>query len=346
MFRILSRGLAAALLLGAAQAHAQYGEMNLLTELGTPFPPGCLSIQVPEAPDSPDLLLVDSDLDVPSINSDVPDARVRLRVWRVACADDGFSVVIVRLRQLSGDPVLVPTVWAEAGNVQRPDHSAQLLKVPAAGNVGASSNTVTLNGTSWMLAVDPLAVDGSTNFFPADYNGTFTLEFTWGDFSLVDPARFLFTIDQFEPALDPPQFDQPLLNGRYTGQWIAQGAPRQGLVLQVAELIDTNYVFAIFFTYLNDQPIWVVGNSQAQPQVPGPVAVPMFTLQGGAFIADPSQPPAQDISSSDAGSISISVIDCNTIRVDYDFGPLGFGTGSIDMQRLIRIAGYDCNPWQ
>lgn len=343
------RILAASLLVGTAVggAQAQTGELNLLTDLGTPFPPGCLSIDLPEQPRSQDALLVDTNMTAPTINSDSRDGSVGVQVWRVACDDDDFSVVLVRMNQNGGaNPIVVPQVFADAGDVQLPFHEGQLLLLPGAGNVGATGGIITEQGTTWMLAVDPISIDGATTFLPEDYNATFTVEFNWGSFATAEPEGTRFVLDQFEPTLDLPQFDQPVLNGRYSGQWVLAGAPRQGLVLQVAEAVDQNFVFAIFFTYFDGQPIWVVGNSAAALAQPGPVTVQMSTLENGAFISDPNQPTADQILVGSAGSIEIEVIDCNRIRVHYDFSPLGEGTGSMELDRLIRIAGYDCNPWR
>lgn len=327
--------------------YAQTGELNLLTDLGTPFPPGCLSIGLPDQPSSGENLLVDNNIPAPSVNSPSRDASVRVRIWRVACDDDGFSVILVRLRQSGGsDPVVVPQVFADAGDVELPLHEAQLLALPGAGNVGASGGIVTTSGTTWMLAVDPVSIDGETTFLPEDYNETITVELNWGSYATAQPEGRVFVLDRFEPSLDPPQFDQPVLNGRYSGQWTRPGAPRQGLVLQIAEQIDDNFVFAIFFTYLDGEPVWVVGNTSPALTQPGAVTIPMSTLENGAFISDPNQPDADQVGVNDAGSIDIEVIDCNNIRVDYDFSPLGKGTGSMDFERLIRIAGYDCNPWR
>ena len=340
------------LLTGFQPGWSQTGEINLLTDLGTPFPPGCLSIALPEQPASDDNLLVDAIISAPTLNSPSRDGAISVRIWRVACDDDDFSVVLVRLRQVGDDdPIVVPQLYADAGSVDVPFHQAQLLEVPGAGNVGASGGIVTTAGQTWMLAVNPISIDGETTFLPADYNDAFTLEINWESYATAQPEGVTFLLDEFRPSLDPPQFDQPLLNGRFSGQWVLDGAPRQGLVLQIAErespeLGSVNFVFAIFFTYLNGEPVWVVGNSEQQPAVPGPVEIAMATLENGAFISNPNQPPRDDVIPSDAGDISIEVIDCNRIRVNYDFQPLGHGTGSIELERFLRIAGYDCNPWE
>ena len=352
---MLRRWLLALLLLAGSQpGWSQTGEINLLTDLGTPFPPGCLSIALPEQPGTDDSLLVDTIISAPTLNSPVRDGDVEVRIWRVACDDEDYSAVLLRLRQLGPPdvlPIAVPQLYAGAGDVDFPLHQAQMLAVPGAGNVGATGNIITRAGNTWMLAIDPFPVDGETTFLPADYNDEFTLEITWESFATAEPRGVVFLLDQFRPSLDPPQFDQPLLNGRYSGQWTLDGSPRQGLVLQIAERESptqgsVNFVFAIFFTYLNGQPIWVIGNSEQQPAIPGPVEIPMATLENGAFISNPDQPPRDDVIVSNAGDISIEVIDCNRIRVNYDFRPLGQGTGSMELDRLVRIAGYDCNPWE
>jgi len=339
--------IAVFLLAGLQPASSQLGEINLLTDLGTPFPPGCLSIALPEAPGSGDQFLIDQVISAPTINSPSNDGSVEIHAWRVACDDDGFSVILVRMRQVGGDnPIVVPQVFADAGNVEVPFHEAQLLAVPGAGNVGATGNVITESGTTWMLAVAPISIDGATEFLPEDYNDTFTVEFNWGSFATAAPEGRVFILDQFDPLIDEPQFEEPVLNGRYSGQWTLEGAPRQGLFLTIAEQVETNFVFAIFFTYLDGQPFWMVGNTAPQLAQPGPVAIDMSTLSNGAFITDPGQPPPADIVTEDAGSIEIEVIDCNRLRVNYDFSPLGRGTGTMEMDRLARVAGYDCNPWR
>lgn len=327
-------------------ARAQSGELNLLTDLNTPFPTGCLSIDIPEQADSPDNLLINQRVQMPSINSSSRDQPVDVQIWRVACADPGFSVVVVRLDPVNNNAlVLVPQLFAGAGDVQNPFHEAQLITLPGSGNLGASGSILPVSGLTWMLGVNPVAIDLSTTFLFDDYNEQFTLELNWGSYSIAQPESVSFLLDRFEATLDPPQFSQPVLNGRYSGQWVLDGAPRQGLVLQIAERISDNFVFAIFFTYINGQPVWVVGNSTPAVTTPGAVSIAMTTLENGAFISDPNQPPREDVIASPAGTISILPLDCNQIRVNYNFTPLGQGSGSMELTRLVRIAGYDCNPW-
>ena len=250
---MIFRGFIAIILLACAAVgtQAQTGELNLLTDLGTPFPPGCLSIDLPEQPRSQDSLLVDTDVSAPTVNSSSLDGSFELQIWRVACDDEDFSVVLVRMRQNGGaNPIVVPQVFADAGDVDLPFHEAQLLLLPGAGNVGATGGIISDQGTTWMLAVDPFSIDGTTTFLPDDYNATFTVEFNWGSFATASTEGRRFVLDQFEPTLDLPQFDAPVLNGRYSGQWVREGAERQGLVLQIAERVDQNFVSQNFVRHI------------------------------------------------------------------------------------------------
>src|SRR6056297_3138692 len=195
------RILAASILVGAsAGTQAQTGELNVLTDLGTPFPPGCLSIDLPEQPPSEAALLVDDDVPAPTLNANSRNGSVQMQIWRVACDDEDFSVVLVRMSQNAGaDPIVVPQVFADAGDVNLPFHEGQLLLLPGAGNVGATGGIITEAGTTWMLAVDPIAIDGATEFLPEDYNATFTAEFNWGSFATAEPEGTRFVLDEFVP---------------------------------------------------------------------------------------------------------------------------------------------------
>lgn len=342
-------------LLFAGNASAT-GEINVLTDLFSPFPPGCVAVSLPTAPVSADNELFDEVISAPGIGSFTRDASVRVRIWRVGCADEGYSVVMVRLQKLSGPrPVLVPQAFVDAGQVEVPFHEAQLISLPAAGNVGAAGNVLSEAGQTFMLAADPLAIDGETDFLPEDYNRLFTLELFWGGFSPeAAPVGELFPIDAYEPAFDPPQFDTPLLHGRMNGAYIFDGNPSAGLFLNIGEqlseiggeLVDSNFVFAAFFSYRDGAPFWTVGGTG--PQEPGisTVTLNMLAYRGGEFISRVPRYSEANLVEEPIGTMTLRVIDCNTVRVDYDFRSSGMGQDSLDAIRVVRVAGYDCNPWE
>jgi hypothetical protein len=325
----------------------------VLTDLKSPFPPGCIAVSLPEAPADPQNTLFDEEIDAPSIGSSSQDARVRVTIWRVGCHDPGFSVVMVRLQKVSGDPVLVPKVFAEAGEVDLPMHVAQLIRHPAVGNVGAAANIINEQGITYMLGVDPFSLDGETEFTPADYNDVFTLELFWGDYAPVAaPNGERFIIEPYVPELDPTQNEFQVLHGRMSGQYTIDGIPFSGLVLQIGEEYnpdgpDVNSITAIFFTYLEGEPFWVIGS--LAPLEPGfdIATLEMLELEGGEFFTVPPGSFSEaDVDIDPIGTMTIEAQDCNTLLVSYDFGESGLGTGSFEAERLIRLAGYDCNPWQ
>lgn len=342
-------------LLFAGKASAT-GEINVLTDLLSPFPPGCVALSLPTAPASADNELFDEVVSAPGIGSPTRDATVRVRIWRVGCADEGYSVVMVRLQKLSGPrPVLVPQVFVDAGEVEVPFHEGQLISFPAVGNVGASGNIISEAGQTFMLAADPLAIDEMTNFLPVDYNGVFTMELFWGGFSPeAAPVGELFPIAAYEPAFDPPQFPTPLLHGRMNGAYTFAGNPSAGLFLNVGEqlseiggeLVDTNFVFAAFFSYRNGQPFWTVGSTGPQDPGIGTVTLNMVAYRGGDFISNPPRYSEANLSEENIGTLRIEVIDCNTLQVNYDFRASNMGQSSLQATRLVRTAGYDCNPWE
>jgi hypothetical protein len=340
------------LLAMAGYSHAT-GEINVLTDLNSPFPPGCIALSLPEGPASTANTLADVDVWAPGIGSPSKDALVRVQIWRTGCHDPGFSVVMVRLTQLSGPrAVLVPNVFADAGVVDLPFHQAQLIRHPAVGNVGASGNIISELGITYMLGVDPVSLDNETLFLPEDYNDHFTLELYWGDFAPeVAPLGEIFDVFAYQPSLDPTQFETHLLHGRMSGQYTFDGIPATGLQLVVGEQSDdTNYIFAMLFTYMNGEPLWLVGNTGGEAPGFPEVSLGMLRLTGGEFFGlGPDVFSQSDIEGLDdpVGWLDIYPLDCNTIIVGYDFTPMGLGTGVIEGDRShFRIAGYDCNPWQ
>jgi hypothetical protein len=329
------------------------GEINVLTDLKSPFPPGCVAVSLPQDAASDQNELVNRVLSIPSVVSGQAAAQVRVKIWRVGCHDEGYSVVMVRLKKLSGGTVLVPRVFAEAGEVEVPDHVAQLIRHPAVGDVGATGNVISEAGITYMLGVDPFSLDGETTFTPADYNDVFSLELYWGDYAPgADPNFRRFTILDYAPELDPTQSQYPALHGRMSGQYTVDGLPYSGVVLQVGEQYnpdgpDTNNITAIFFTYIDGNPFWVLGAAtDLQPGV-DIVTFDMLELYGGEFLtSNPGSYDRDDVDIYSIGTMTVEALDCNTLLVGYNFSEGGLGTGQFEADRLLRMAGYDCNPWQ
>jgi len=328
------------------------GEINVLTDLKSPFPPGCVAVSLPQDSDSKQNELVNDIVSIPSIVDGEAAAEVRVKIWRVGCHDEGFSVVMVRLKKLSGGLVLVPRFFAQAGEVDFPNHKAQLIRHPAVGDVGATGNVIGESGITYMLGVDPFSLDGETTFTPTDYNDIFTLEMYWGDYApAADPNYRLYTILDYAPQYDPPQTEYPMLHGRMSGQYTVDGQPYSGVVLQVGEEYnpdgpDTNSVTVLFFTYIDGAPFWVIGSKAGLEPGRDMVTLEMLELYGGKFITSPpGSYDEDDVDIFSIGTMTVEVLDCNNILVGYNFNEGQLGNGSFEAERLINVAGYDCNPW-
>lgn len=330
------------------------GEINVLTDLQSPFPPGCVAVSLPQDSASSQNELYDVDVSVPSVQDGEPAATVRVQIWRTGCHDEGFSVVMVRLEKIGGGPVLVPRAFAEAGQVSLPGHQAQLIRHPAVGGVGATGNDL-VGATTYMLGVDPLPLnpESDTVFGPDEYNDLFTLELYWGDYARAGQNSFeLFDVGAYDPALDPTQGPFQVLHGRMSGQYTVDGLPFSGVVLQIGEVYnpdgpDTNSVSVLFFTYINGAPFWVIG-SKANLQ-PGfdIVELEMLELAGGQFIGSPpGSYDEDDVAIDPIGTMTLEAIDCNRLLISYDFGEGGLGSGEFEAERLINLAGHACNPWR
>src|SRR6056297_683592 len=135
------------------------GEINVLTDLYSPFPPGCVGLELPTGPASDANVMWDTVEQAPIIGSTVASADVRVQIWRVGCADDGFSVLMVRLTNQSQDEVLVPQIFVDT---EIKDgllwHDAQLITTPAVGNISAAGSIMPATGRTFMLGVDPLSL--------------------------------------------------------------------------------------------------------------------------------------------------------------------------------------------
>jgi hypothetical protein len=347
----MRKGIFALILLLAGHAHAT-GEINVLTDLMSPFPPGCIAVALPNDHGQSDLL-INEDVMAPSVGSSTMDSVVNVQVWRVGCHDEDFSIVMVRLQTISRPDesyVLVPQAWVDVGIVDVPFHSGQLIRHPAVGEVSAAGDgAISDNGTTFMLGVDPISFDGVTEFLPEDYNDVFTLELYWGDFAPdVAPDGKLFFVDEYLSAFDLPQTETQLLHGRMAGGYGFEGIPSTGMHLSVGERADdTNFISIIFFTYLDGMPFWLIGNAPNLPEMaPGAIEVDMFLVTGGEFFGlGPDVFTNEDIDVEVVGSVMIDPIDCNTLLVGHNFDGLGLSSDVLVAFRQINIAGYTCNPW-
>ena len=267
---------------------------------------------------------------------------VRIRAWRIGCHEPNASAIMLNFDRVSGSTdIRYPELSLVTSDAEvRPAGLFAFARTGFYDSRGASLEPMTDQFLSTLIEGSSFVVDtDSESISKQQYNAALELRLRW-------PSGLSVAIDvpEFDAALDPPQFTNPPLHGRYTGQWIVEGLPRQGLVLQVGELPpDRNFLFLTMFTYLDGVPTWVVGNADF-PVGAASVTVNMWTLEGGEFFTEPLDSYArEDVIQEKLGTMTISAQHCNVIHADIDFSESGLGVVTRRFERLIRIAGYDCD---
>ena len=317
---------------------SEYDSPYLFTKpITTPF--GCL-YEAPRAGSVPYELEFEETILVPG---PIGQARFDVKGWRTACPSGERSVAVFQIaHSFPYWPIFrlpdvyvrsVPTgPWVEARLVAFPDPFDAGAVIPGT-FLGASGTAEPVEGVG-----DTYIVEVSTEILSTEqYNASLELILDWG----VSAVQEELIYRAFSPDVHLPQFDAPPFHGRHSGQWIVEGMPRQGLVLQVGEVGDRNFVFAVLFTYLNGAPIWIAGNADI-PREASEITFEAFRFEGGEFFGADSYDESE-VAGESLGTMTLRVDSCNSIHGDFDFGASGLGDISLDFERLIRIAGYDCD---
>lgn len=317
-------------------ANAQFSESQIRPSNFTtlvPVPQGCLSIwpSVRAIPEDESLFFNQE----VQISQDGKAGSFQVRVWRIGCHEPDRSAIAVNFKHVGGSKdIRYPSSHLVDGDGER--ISAPMLAGAQQGEMASFDSTI----PSLQFEEGPIFIL-NTDELPAFYNDHLILELDWGSGQTLQIPVFFY-----DPDVDSPQFAEPRLHGRYTGQWTSAELPRSGLVLQIGEVQpDRNFVFAIWFTYLEGEPIWVVGNADFEVDS-NAVDIEMLRLEGGGFVTAPGTFMPGDVDAEIIGTMTIEANHCNSINVDMDFSSSGLGTQTLELGRLIRIAGYDCDQTQ
>lgn len=321
-------------------------------------PRGCLS-ELPNARDIPQGQVIAAG----TVSQDfIPEGasqrsvNVRVTVWRHGCHDPNRSAILVHFSLPNGiSDALAEQIRMRPMMALRDDQGEDIPLVAYHWNHGVEG---ALGAKTGVRGFDADAFDdgvtyvldtpayGSVSAEQLDqlidrYNAGGQLRIGWGS------QTVLVNVNAYTPSADKPQLTAPVFTGRMTGQWIADGLPATGLVLQVGEVPkqDRNYVFAIWFTYLDGKPIWVAANKDIDQGV-NEVTLDMAYFEGGELFNRPGDFSGTDISAEILGTMTLRVVNCNQIEAVTNFSGSGLGTSTLNLQRLIRIAGYDCDGTQ
>jgi len=304
-------------------------------------PSGCL-LSMPSLSAPPDTVFFDETVE---LDGPLASTSVRIQSWRIGCHEPFRSAIVVNL-QVPDSPesgLRQPTASLLTVNSASPEFATLSLfsahDVPAIiqsqGSLLSAVGVDFENGISYIVQ--------SLSASPDEYNFPVEVILDFGPSMSLDPQTVSIPVPSYFADLFPPEFPAPPLHGRYSGQWTVEGLPRSGLVLHVAEINqDRNFVFAIWFTYLNGEPVWLVGNADLEVGS-SEIEIPMTILDNGGFITDPGSFTSDDVNSTPVGTMSLRAVHCNQMEADIDFSQGGLGQNSLVLDRLIRIAGYDCD---
>lgn len=128
------------------------------------------------------------------------------------------------------------------------------------------------------------------------------------------------------------------ISGRMSGQWVADGMNSQGLNLLVGERDNgSNFAFFVWFTYLDGEPYWIVGNEN---YTPGDSSITFDTLrlEGLDFL---QRDGASADTPVDIGELTIKALGCEDLRVSWDF-PSFSSADTLTMRPLVSVDGAEC----
>ncbi|HFD13316.1 MAG TPA: hypothetical protein ENJ32_12750 [Crenotrichaceae bacterium] len=125
------------------------------------------------------------------------------------------------------------------------------------------------------------------------------------------------------------------IDGSLSGSYVTDGLLDQGIIITVGDNAQGRFIFVTWFTYdQTGQPLWLVGNDFLADNA-SRITLTMQRLQGPVFLG--RSVPASRI---DVGTMTFTVIDCNTIQTSFEFGSLG--NDNLTLKRLTNIQGRDC----
>lgn len=146
----------------------------------------------------------------------------------------------------------------------------------------------------------------------------------------------------------PAQSDETVytfIQGGHSGAWYQPSQPGHGLFVEVLDDAGSptgKAVFVAWFAFFNGRATWVVGQGDVIRREDGYVAVIEASVyEGNDF--PPDYDPARTVQTF-WGEMLLSFEGCDQALLEWDSALQGYGTGSLVLRRLTRIAGSACDP--
>jgi hypothetical protein len=338
----------------------------------SPYPPSCVTVPLRQLDLYGDnvALIYDGTINLEVVNKiSGPDSErnltpVPMKMFRIACAEEDRSVILVEFRLASSNNDL------RANQIELPDfvgstgmHGFPLILNPEPNIHGQSLEHRTLSrrtfgdytggwsdpgSFSWRFILDVSPLGHYWGPWVSEYyNGSFGLEIMlsedFGHQSVMVPSTR--SVLSRNPQLP--------LNGRLSGNWVEPGTRDQGFLLSVSTQADSSLadgqpensdllVFLAWYTFdSNGQMLWLTASASA-PQGSTNVDLQFVRVDNGQFLGE--RPAERSL----VGSGQLKAGNCNKLELDYDLTELGLGQGSMELSRIfaLEIAGYHCRDYQ
>lgn len=336
---------------------------NFVTNPYLPYPPGCAG-----DPGRSDVPFAQGRMVTLFDPQQKRLVDVQLDAWRSTCSEPGRSVIWLRFTAKRPTTQLllleVPPISARMGEQA---YEQRLVTSPNGwgmeGDASRDQSYLVYHGgevnhpeeKSWTFLLDGPVQDGAgmVNLYDSQglsaeqYNQSFKLILGSSHYGIVNEIEVPAT-----NALIHTDHVMPL-NGRLSGLWALGGAADQGVTITIADRIaptdspatprGKGPLVLILQQYTFDtsgELLWLSGSADFE-QGAREVTLSIVRVEGGAFLG------ATVAQRTHAGSVRIVARGCNDLVYEYDFTPLGLGSGERIMQRLFSLetAGYDCRDY-
>ncbi len=218
---------------------------------------------------------------------------------------------------IAGTPTVDHNLYVRDGYVYQANYAAglRILKIDDA--AAAEMTEVAFFDTH--PEEDSRNFDGAWNVYPFFDNGIILVS---------DRSDGLFVL---QSSLGPAP---GRLRGVTSGAYINAEMNDQGMLAFVGENQAGPFVFWAWFTYLDGEPFWLIGNANYETGA-DEVLTTAFRFDGLNFLETDAL-----ANSNEAGTVLFHVHDCGAVHLTYDLGDLG--SGEAHMNRFASAAGQTC----
>ncbi len=122
----------------------------------------------------------------------------------------------------------------------------------------------------------------------------------------------------------------------HSGSWFDPAQSGHGLQVEVVGAPGAEQLVIAWFAYLDGEQRWLLGNA---PITGDRASVPMIVTRGAQF--PPGFDP-QDVERTPWGTLQFQVEGPDRARIDWQSTVEGFGSGSLQLQRLTSLLGHAC----